>query len=84
MGSSKKVPVTLIYSDDKGVNWTSCELDNIYNAEDYYVDFLMRIRVLLYVVMPGLIMKRSLTGYTRQLMVARRGQQLEAVLLIIY
>ena len=45
---------------------------------------LMRIRVLLYVVMPGLIMKRSLTGYTRQLMVARRGQQLEAVLLIIY
>ena len=39
MGSSKKVPVTLIYSDDKGVNWTSCELDNIYNAEDYYVDF---------------------------------------------
>jgi len=30
MGSSKKVPVTLIYSDDKGVNWTSCELDNIY------------------------------------------------------
>ena len=39
MGSSKKVPVTLIYSDDKGVNWTSCELDNIYNAEDFYVDF---------------------------------------------
>ena len=39
MGSSKKVPVTLIYSDDKGVNWTSYELDNIYNAEDYYVDF---------------------------------------------
>lgn len=55
----------------------------IYNAEDYYVDFFDENKGVI-VVMPGLIMKRSLTGYTRQLMVARRGQQLEAVLLIIY
>lgn len=34
-----RLPVTICYSDDKGANWTTCELDNIYNAEDYYVDF---------------------------------------------
>ena len=37
--NSTKVPVTVIYSDDKGENWTTCELDNIYNADYYYVKF---------------------------------------------
>lgn len=36
---STKVPVTVSYSDDKGENWTTCELDNIYNADYYYVNF---------------------------------------------
>ena len=36
---SDKMPVTICYSNDKGSNWTTCELDNIYNAEDYYVNF---------------------------------------------
>lgn len=34
-----KVPVTVSYSDDKGENWTTCELDNIYNADYYYINF---------------------------------------------
>lgn len=38
-GQSDKMPVTICYSNDKGANWTTSELDNIYNAEDYYVDF---------------------------------------------
>lgn len=36
---STKVPVTVSYSDDKGENWTTCELDNIYNADYYYINF---------------------------------------------
>lgn len=39
VNNSDKVPVTIVYSNDKGANWTTCELDNIYNAEDYYVYF---------------------------------------------
>lgn len=38
-GAADKVPVTICYSNDKGANWTTCELDSIYNAEDYYVHF---------------------------------------------
>ena len=38
-GLNDKMPVTICYSSDKGANWTTSELDNIYNAEDYYVDF---------------------------------------------
>lgn len=38
-GLSDKMPVTICYSNDKGANWTTCELDSIYNAEDFYVDF---------------------------------------------
>ena len=34
-----RLPVTICYSDDKGANWTTCELDNIYNADYYYVKF---------------------------------------------
>lgn len=37
--NNTKIPVTVVYSDDKGENWTTCELDNIYNADYYYVKF---------------------------------------------
>lgn len=36
---SNKTPVTLIYSDDKGANWITCEVDKIYDAAYYYVNF---------------------------------------------
>ncbi|MDO5382623.1 MAG: exo-alpha-sialidase [Eubacteriales bacterium] len=36
---NKKIPLTIMYSSDKGLNWTTCELDSIYNASDFYVDF---------------------------------------------
>lgn len=36
---SDKIPVTICYSNDKGANWTTSELDTIYSAEDYYVNF---------------------------------------------
>lgn len=36
---NKKIPVTLIYSNDKGENWITCEIDSIYNANYYYVNF---------------------------------------------
>ena len=51
-GLNDKMPVTICYSSDKGANWTTSELDNIYNAEDYYVDFLTKVKVWLYVDMP--------------------------------
>lgn len=38
--SGKKVPLTLSYSNDKGTNWTTCEIDQIYTADYYYVNFL--------------------------------------------
>lgn len=34
-----KTPVTVIYSDDKGKNWISVEIDKIYTADYYYIDF---------------------------------------------
>ena len=51
-GLNDKMPVTICYSSDKGANWTTSELDNIYNAEDYYVDFFDESKVWLYVDMP--------------------------------
>ena len=38
-GLNDKMPVTICYSSDKGANWTTSELDNIYNADYYYVKF---------------------------------------------
>lgn len=38
--SGKKVPLTLCYSNDKGTNWITCEIDKIYTADFYYVKFL--------------------------------------------
>lgn len=35
-----RVPLTLCYSADKGENWTTCEIDTIYTADYYYVNFL--------------------------------------------
>lgn len=37
--SGSKIPLTIVYSDDKGDNWTTCELDKIYTADYYYVHF---------------------------------------------
>ena len=37
--NNKKVPVTLLYSNDKGSNWITCEIDQIYDADYYYVNF---------------------------------------------
>ena len=37
--NNTKIPVTVVYSDDKGENWTTCELDKIYTADYYYVKF---------------------------------------------
>lgn len=34
-----KIPVTMIYTDDMGKNWTTCELEQIYTADYLYVDF---------------------------------------------
>lgn len=36
---NNKIPVTLIYSNDKGNNWITCEIDSIYDANYYYVNF---------------------------------------------
>lgn len=38
-GSAQKIPVTLLYTNDMGVNWVTCEIDNIYTADYLYVDF---------------------------------------------
>lgn len=37
--NGNKVPLTLVYSDNKGMDWTTCELDAIYTAQDYYVKY---------------------------------------------
>lgn len=34
-----KIPVTMVYTDDMGKNWITCELDQIYTADYLYVDF---------------------------------------------
>lgn len=34
-----KIPITMVYTDDMGKNWTTCELDRIYTADYLYVDF---------------------------------------------
>lgn len=36
---SSRIPVTLLYSNDKGENWVTCEIDTIYDANYYYVRF---------------------------------------------
>lgn len=36
---SDRIPVTLIYSNDMGANWITCEIENIYTATYYYVEF---------------------------------------------
>ncbi|MGN0317467.1 MAG: WD40/YVTN/BNR-like repeat-containing protein [Lachnospira sp.] len=40
-GGKKSVgtPLMLIYSDDTGSNWITCEIEDIYDADYYYVDF---------------------------------------------
>jgi len=34
-----KIPLSVVFSDDKGLNWTTCELDSIYTADYYYIHF---------------------------------------------
>ena len=34
-----RIPVTLVYTDDMGENWITSEIDTIYNADYYYVEF---------------------------------------------
>lgn len=34
-----RIPVTLVYTDDMGENWITSEIDTIYNASYYYVEF---------------------------------------------
>lgn len=34
-----KIPITMVYTDDMGKNWITCELDQIYTADYLYVDF---------------------------------------------
>lgn len=36
---SDKIPVTLMYTNDMGANWITCEIEKIYNATYYYVEF---------------------------------------------
>lgn len=36
---SKKTPISVIFSNDKGGNWINCELDKIYDAGYLYVNF---------------------------------------------
>lgn len=36
---NSRVPVTLLYSDDNGINWVTCEIAEIYDADYYYVKF---------------------------------------------
>lgn len=34
-----RIPITLVYTDDMGENWITSEIDTIYTADYYYVDF---------------------------------------------
>ena len=34
-----KIPVTMIYTNDLGKNWITCELEKVYTADYLYVDF---------------------------------------------
>ncbi len=34
-----RIPITLVYTDDMGENWITSEIDTIYNANYYYVEF---------------------------------------------
>jgi len=36
---SDRIPVTLAYTDDMGLNWVTSEIDQIYTADYYYVEF---------------------------------------------
>ncbi|MDO5403000.1 MAG: exo-alpha-sialidase [Eubacteriales bacterium] len=38
--NGKKIPLTLCYSNDKGINWITCEIDKLYTADYFYVKFL--------------------------------------------
>lgn len=38
--NGNKVPLTLCYSNDKGVNWITCEIDQLYTADYFYVNFV--------------------------------------------
>lgn len=69
------MPVTVIYSDDKGENWTTCELDNIYNADYYYVKFLMLIMVLLYAVTLKVMIPMNHPEYIKHLTAEKAGKQ---------
>lgn len=73
--NSTKVPVTVIYSDDKGENWTTCELDNIYNADYYYVKFLMLTMVLLYAVTLKAMTPMNHPEYIKHLTAEKAGKQ---------
>ncbi len=37
--NDKNTPVTLIYSNDKGANWVTCEIGQIYDVYYFYVNF---------------------------------------------
>lgn len=37
--NGSRIPVTLIFSNDRGQNWVTCEIDQIYDASNYYVEF---------------------------------------------
>lgn len=39
VSSNKQIPVTILYSDDRGANWVTSEIDQIYDASYYYVNF---------------------------------------------
>lgn len=35
--NGENIPLSIIYSNDGGVNWTTGEIDTIYNVSDYYI-----------------------------------------------
>lgn len=39
VSGNNKVPVTLVYTNDMGANWITCEIDKIYTSTYYYVEF---------------------------------------------
>ena len=39
ISNGKEMPVTIIYSNDMGKNWFTCEIAEIYTADYYYVEF---------------------------------------------
>lgn len=45
VSGNNKVPVTLVYTNDMGANWITCEIDKIYTSTIIMWNFLMRIQV---------------------------------------